>query len=91
MASATTLRAAVTEREVHLLERAVEVEEPARRRCLDLRLAELSADDLNGLRLSLTILLAKRGFGRDWEPNDIGHECEDLIDRLATWHWGKDD
>lgn len=90
MESASTLREALEDREVQLLEQAVDGEQPARRRLLDLPLSELTADDLNELRDSVGTLLTKYGFDRNWEPNPFGLECEDLIDRIAPWHWGKD-
>ncbi len=90
MTATTTLRAALPHGEVERLEQAVDSDRPSLRHLLDLPLDEVTADDLNDLRDVVGVLLSKRGFTSDWEPNTFGRQCEDLIDRLAPWHWGKD-
>jgi hypothetical protein len=90
MTATATLRAALQHGEVERLEQAVDADEPSLRHLLDLPLDEVTADDLNNLRDAVGVLLSRRGFNSDWEPNAFGRECEDLIDRLAPWHWGKE-
>jgi hypothetical protein len=87
----TTLRTALGDREVEVLERAVEGDQPSLHRLLDKPLDEVAADDLNKLREAVSVLLMRGGFRANWETHTHGQECEDLIDRLAPWHWGKDD
>lgn len=87
----STLRSALSGREVALLTQAVEAQAPELTNCLDRCVVELSAGDLNDLREAVAESMVVAGFGPEWEPNDFGLECEGLIDRLAPWHWGKDD
>jgi hypothetical protein len=91
MEAGSTLRAALRDRELELLEQAIEVERPSRSGLLDLSVDELSADDLNDLRDSLAVLLCMYGLDKQDEVNDFGEECEELIERIAPWNWGKDD
>lgn len=90
MRATATLRAALRHGEVERLEQAVDSDRPSLRPLLDRPLDEVTAADLNALRGVVAVLLSRRGFNSDWEPNTFGRECEDLIDRLAPWHWGKD-
>jgi hypothetical protein len=90
MRATTTLRAALRHGEVERLEQAVDGDRPSLRPLLDLPLDEVTAADLNDLRGVVAVLQSRSGFNSDWEPNTFGRECEDLIDRLAPWHWGKD-
>jgi len=58
---------------------------------LDRPLRDLVAEDLNDLRTAVTVLLITEGLDQQDNHNAFGEECEDLIDRLGPWHWGKDD
>jgi hypothetical protein len=72
MESGSTLRAALKDRELELLEQAVEAEQPPRHGRVDLPLGELSADDLIDLRRSVAVLLCRYGLDWDDEPKDFG-------------------
>ena len=93
------LRSALTSRELEMLERALAVSAVALEdsdtggweALLDRPLDELVAEDLNDLRTAVTVLLIVEGLDDNDNHNSRGLECEDLIDRLAPWHWGKDD
>jgi hypothetical protein len=94
-----TLRSALTSRELEMLERALAVSAVALEdsdaggweALLDRPLDGLVAEDLNDLRTAVTVLLIVEGLDDNDNHNSRGLECEDLIDRLAPWHWGKDD
>lgn len=60
---------------------------------LDRRITDLTFDELNALRDRVSDVLIRDGFDdTDGEAvNDLGRRCEDLIDRLAPWHWGKEE
>ena len=58
---------------------------------LDRPLRDLVADNLTDLRTAVTVLLIAEGLDQHDNHNAFGEECEDLIDRLGPWHWGKDD
>lgn len=91
MTAKTTLRSVLRKGEAERLEQAVDADGPSLRHLLDRPLDEVTAEDLNELREAVGVLLSRGGFNSDWEPNTFGQECEDLIDRLAPWHWRKDD
>ena len=86
-----SLRSELGAREVELLERAVRLDDESDPTLLDLPLSDLVADDLNDLRSAVTVLLIAEGLDQHDNHNEFGDECEDLIDRLGPWHWGKDD
>ncbi len=75
---------------MELLERAVRLDDESDPSLLDRPLNELVADDLNDLRTAVTVLLIAEGLDQHDNHNALGHECEDLIDRLSPWHWGKE-
>jgi hypothetical protein len=60
---------------------------------LDRPINNLTADDFNVLRDKVGDVLIRDGFeDKDGDAvNDLGRRCEDIIDRLAPWHWGKDE
>lgn len=71
-------------REMELLERAVRLDDESDPSLLDRPLNELVADDLNDLRTAVTVLLIAEGLDQHDNHNALGHDCEDLIDRLST-------
>ena len=91
MESGSTLRAALKDRELELLEQAIDAEQAPRPGLLDLPVDELSADHLNDLRDSVTVLFCMYGLDKHDEVNDFGEEREELIARIAPWNWGKGD
>lgn len=86
-----SLRSELRAREVELLERAVRLDDESDPALLDRPLSDLVADDLNDLRSAVTVLLIAEGLDQHDNHNEFGNECEDVIDRLSPWHWGKDD
>src|ERR1700741_3386626 len=83
---AETIRGGLTAGEGALLRRAA----PDADRILDRPIEDISSDDLNALREQVGDLLTTHGFDENYDVNALGGQCEDLIDRLAPWHWGKD-
>jgi hypothetical protein len=97
MGQSRTLRSELTSREFEMLEHAIAVatvamEDPdvGSEELLDRPLDELVAEDLHTLRTAVTALLIVEGLDDHDNHNSRGLECEELIDRLAPWHWGKD-
>lgn len=82
----------VADEEVALLEQALRqvAQQPDH---LDADVRDLTADDLNELRDAVSNLYAADGLvvrEASIDENALGHRCEDLIDRLSPWHWGKE-
>jgi hypothetical protein len=57
---------------------------------LDRPIADLTFNDL---RDKVAAILISEGFedARGEAVNNFGRQCEDLIDGLAPWHWGKEE
>lgn len=84
-----SLRTALSAQEVALLSRlGGSVAES-----LDRPIASLTFNDFNDLRDKVSDVLIRDGFEDEQGEtvNDLGRRCETLIDRLAPWHWGKEE
>ena len=73
------------------LERAVRLGDDSDPPLLDRPLRDLVADNLTDLRTAVTVLLIAEGLDQHDNHTAFAEECEDVIDRLGPWHWGKDD
>lgn len=87
-----TLRSGLADEDVALLEQALR-QAAQRPDHLDTDLGDLTADDLNGLRDAVGDLYAADGLvvtEASIDETALGRRCEDLIDRFAPWHRGKE-